>query len=42
MVELPGERPPVTWGELSSEHSEVTEEWEAMKAYRAQMGIDIH
>jgi dihydropyrimidine dehydrogenase (NAD+) subunit PreA len=42
MVELPPVREAVTWGELSREQPAVTEDWEAMKKYREQVGIDIH
>jgi len=42
MVELPSGRPSITWDELSRSQPAVTEDWEAMERYRAQMGIDIH
>ena len=42
MVEVPPLRPAVTWDELSTTTRAVTEDWEAMKAYRHTMGIDIH
>jgi dihydropyrimidine dehydrogenase (NAD+) subunit PreA len=42
MVELPSGRSPVTWSELSQQQSEVTEDWETMKEYRKQAGIEIH
>jgi len=42
MVELPSGREPVTWAELSKDHAEITEDWEAMKAYRDKVGIQIH
>jgi dihydropyrimidine dehydrogenase (NAD+) subunit PreA len=42
MVELPSERPPVTWSELSENQTAVTEDWESMKAWREKMGIHIH
>jgi dihydropyrimidine dehydrogenase (NAD+) subunit PreA len=42
MVELPPVRESVTWGQLSREQPAVTEDWEAMKKYREQVGIDIH
>jgi len=42
MVEEPSGRPPVTWGQLSESQREVTEDWEKMKKYRAEMGIKIH
>jgi dihydropyrimidine dehydrogenase (NAD+) subunit PreA len=42
MVELPPERPSVTWDQLSTANRAATEDWTAMKAYRAKMGIDIH
>jgi dihydropyrimidine dehydrogenase (NAD+) subunit PreA len=42
MVELPSERPPVSWAELSASQREITEDWEAMKRYREKMGIHLH
>jgi dihydropyrimidine dehydrogenase (NAD+) subunit PreA len=42
MVELPPERESVTWSELSAQKAEITEDWEAMKEYRKQVGIHIH
>ena len=42
MVELPSGRASVTWSELSEKKTEITEDWEAMKKYREQMGIHIH
>ena len=42
MVELPSGRSQVTWSELSQTQTQVTEDWEAMKAYRENVGIDIH
>jgi dihydropyrimidine dehydrogenase (NAD+) subunit PreA len=42
MVELPSGREAVTWSELSQNQTEVTEDWETMKAYREKVGIDIH
>ena len=42
MVEVPSGRAPTTWRQLSSERPEVTQDWEAMKRYRAEVGIDIH
>jgi dihydropyrimidine dehydrogenase (NAD+) subunit PreA len=42
MVALPPERPHVTWQQLSAERPEITQDWEAMKAYRDSVGIDIH
>ena len=42
MVELPSGREPVTWQELISSQTEVTEDWEAMKKYRERVGIHIH
>lgn len=42
MVELDSGRESVTWNELSETKAEVTEDWEAMKKYREQVGIDIH
>jgi dihydropyrimidine dehydrogenase (NAD+) subunit PreA len=42
MIELPSGRDKVTWSELTQQHGEVAEDWEAMKAYREQTGIHIH
>jgi dihydropyrimidine dehydrogenase (NAD+) subunit PreA len=42
MVELPSGREAVTWSELSEKETEITEDWEAMKAYRERKGIHIH
>jgi dihydropyrimidine dehydrogenase (NAD+) subunit PreA len=42
MVDLPSGREAVTWSEISEAQPEVTEDWEAMKAYREKMGIHIH
>jgi dihydropyrimidine dehydrogenase (NAD+) subunit PreA len=35
-------RAPVTWDELVHSRPEITEDWEAMKRYREEMGIHIH
>jgi dihydropyrimidine dehydrogenase (NAD+) subunit PreA len=42
MVELPSGREAVTWDQLVKSRREVTEDWEAMKKYREEMGIHIH
>jgi len=42
MVEVPSGREPVTWDQLSTSNPEVTQDWEAMKAYREKMGIHVH
>jgi dihydropyrimidine dehydrogenase (NAD+) subunit PreA len=42
MVELPSGRSEVTWSELSEQQTQVTEDWETMKAYRESVGIHIH
>ena len=42
MVEIKPDREAVTWDELSRTQSEVTNDWEAMKAYRDKNGIHIH
>ena len=42
MIEVPPERESVTWRELSETRPEVTEDWEAMKKYREDVGIEIH
>ncbi len=42
MVERPQERESVTWNELSRTRPEVTTDWDAMIAYRKEVGIEIH
>lgn len=42
MVELPSGRPSITWDELTKARPEVGTDWEAMKRYRQEMGIEIH
>ena len=42
MVAVESGREPVTWDELAKSHKEVTEDWEAMKRYRAMKGIEVH
>jgi dihydropyrimidine dehydrogenase (NAD+) subunit PreA len=42
MVEVPSGRSPVTWSELTERQPQVSEDWEAMKAYREKVAIDIH
>jgi dihydropyrimidine dehydrogenase (NAD+) subunit PreA len=42
MVETESGREPVTWGELVRARPEVTTDWEAMKKYRREKGIEIH
>ncbi len=42
MVELPSGRDSVTWDDLTQQIPEVTQDWEAMKRYREEHGIDIH
>jgi dihydropyrimidine dehydrogenase (NAD+) subunit PreA len=42
MVEVPSGREPATWSEISRQTPAVTEDWEAMKAYRERVGINIH
>jgi dihydropyrimidine dehydrogenase (NAD+) subunit PreA len=42
MVEVPPQRPSVTWGELAKSEPAVTQDWEAMEKYRDQAGIHIH
>lgn len=42
MVELPPIHESFTWDQLSTSQREVTEQWDAMEAYRAEHGIDIH
>jgi dihydropyrimidine dehydrogenase (NAD+) subunit PreA len=42
MVEVPSGREPITWSELSTEKTAITEDWEKMKEYREQVGIHIH
>jgi dihydropyrimidine dehydrogenase (NAD+) subunit PreA len=42
MVEAPSGREPVTWDQLVKSQPAVTEDWEAMKKYRAKMNIHVH
>jgi len=42
MVEVASRREPVTWSELSEKKAEITEDWDAMKEYRDEVGIHIH
>lgn len=42
MVELPPLQESVTWKQLGETRPEVTQDWDAMEAYRAQVGIEIH
>jgi dihydropyrimidine dehydrogenase (NAD+) subunit PreA len=42
MVQVPSGREGTTWRQLSQDRPEVTQDWEAMKAYRAEIGLDIH
>jgi len=42
MVEVPSGRSEVTWSELTENQTQVTEDWETMKAYRERVGIHIH
>jgi dihydropyrimidine dehydrogenase (NAD+) subunit PreA len=42
MVELPSGRPSITWDELTKARPEVGTDWEAMKRYREEVGIEIH
>ena len=42
MVEVPPDRPPVTWDQLMQTESAVTEDWAAMEEYRKKVGIEIH
>ncbi len=42
MVQVPSGREGTTWRQLSSERPAVTQDWAAMKAYRAEIGLDIH
>ena len=42
MIEEPSGRERVTWEQITRTHPEVTEDWDKMQKYRAQMGIDIH
>jgi len=42
MVELPSGRESVTWDQLSKSQPEVTSDWDAMKKYRQDKGIEIH
>ena len=42
MVEVPSGRTSVTWDQLTKNRTDVTEDWEAMKRYREEVGIEIH
>jgi dihydropyrimidine dehydrogenase (NAD+) subunit PreA len=42
MVEVPSGREGTTWKGLMETRPEVTTDWDAMKRYRAEVGIDIH
>lgn len=42
MVELPPLRAGTTWGEISRDQPEVTQDWAAMKRYREEKDIHIH
>jgi len=42
MVQLPSGRDSITWDQLAKSRPEVTGDWEAMKQYRARMGINVH
>jgi dihydropyrimidine dehydrogenase (NAD+) subunit PreA len=42
MVQVPSGREGTTWRQLSKDRPEVTQDWEAMKAYRKEIGLDIH
>jgi dihydropyrimidine dehydrogenase (NAD+) subunit PreA len=42
MVEVPSGREPITWSQLSQDQPQVTEDWEAMEAWRLKEGIHIH
>jgi dihydropyrimidine dehydrogenase (NAD+) subunit PreA len=42
MAELANGRAPVSWRELCQAQPDVAEDWEAMKRYREQKGIQVH
>jgi dihydropyrimidine dehydrogenase (NAD+) subunit PreA len=42
MAEVDSHRLPVTWDDLMKTKPEVTSDWEAMKRYRREQGIEIH
>jgi len=42
MVEVESGRASVTWDQLTQTQPEVTEDWDAMKRYREEQGIEIH
>ena len=42
MVERPAKFPSVTWNELVRTRPDVTTDWDAMVAYRKEVGIEIH
>jgi dihydropyrimidine dehydrogenase (NAD+) subunit PreA len=42
MAAVESRQPPVTWEEIVRTRPEITEDWDAMKRYREQMGFHIH
>ncbi len=42
MAEVANGRPAISWNELCQSQPEVAEDWEAMKLYRQQNGIEVH
>src|ERR1700730_8164742 len=42
MLQVPAERPSITWEELTQEQPAVSEDWKEMERYRQKMGIRIH
>ena len=42
MVQVPSGREGTTWKGLMATRPEVTTDWEAMKAYRKEVGLEIH
>ena len=42
MVEVPSGRESITWDQLTKARPEVGTDWEAMKQYREEVGIEIH
>jgi dihydropyrimidine dehydrogenase (NAD+) subunit PreA len=42
MVKVDSHRVPITWDDLMKTKPEVTSDWEAMKRYREEQGIEIH
>ncbi|THF87323.1 NAD-dependent dihydropyrimidine dehydrogenase subunit PreA [Deinococcus sp. KSM4-11] len=42
MVSVPSGRESITWDQLTAQRPEIATSWDAMMAYRKEVGIDIH